>query len=159
VLANRLSVNPSVKVLLVERGSLNDTLVASNVLLSHPPFGLLPVRGIKMVPQEALSNRSDTTYESLSLGGRTRINAGLYLPGCPAEYECWGEGWQWDDVAPFFWKSEGRLELERVKTVAPSQAKPKEGGEWKTRIVKAEFESSRQCVFFVIPLMAGLRRP
>lgn len=147
VLANRLSANPSVKVLLIERGSLNDTLIASNVILSHPPFGLLPVRAIKMVPQEALSNRLDTAYESLSLGGRTRINAGLYLPGCPAEYESWGEGWQWDDVAPFFLKSEGRLELERVKTADSSQATYNEGGEWKTRIVKAEFGSSQQYVF------------
>jgi choline dehydrogenase len=146
VLANRLSANTSVKILLIDRGSLNDTLVASNVILSHPPIGVLPTKAIKMVPQESLSNRLDTAYESLSLGGRTRINAGLYLPGCPAEYECWGEGWQWDDVAPFLLKSEGRLELERVKSATPSQEMRDEGGEWKTRVIKAEYESSRQSV-------------
>jgi choline dehydrogenase-like flavoprotein len=79
-------------------------------------------------------------YESLSLGGRTRINATLYLPGCPAEYDSWGEGWQWNDVGPVFSRSEGRLELDDGINPELNQ----EGGEWKTRIVKAEFESSRQ---------------
>jgi choline dehydrogenase-like flavoprotein len=78
------------------------------------------------------------SYESLTLGGRTRINAGLFLQGCPEEYNTWGEGWKWNDVAPFFARFERRLELESERTL------PLEGGEWKTRIIKAEYESSRQ---------------
>jgi choline dehydrogenase len=140
VLANRLSANPSVKVLLVERGLVNDTFLAGNVLLTCPPVGILPAKGIKLSPQKELSNKEDIVYESLSLGGRTRINATLYLPGCPAEYDSWGEGWQWKDIGPVFSRSEGRLELDDGINSEPNQ----EGGEWKTRIVKAEFESSRQ---------------
>jgi choline dehydrogenase-like flavoprotein len=79
-----------------------------------------------------------TTYEGVALGGRTRINAGLYLQGCPEEYNSWGDGWRWDDVAPFFARFERRQELENDRTHV------QEGGEWKTRIVKAEYESSRQ---------------
>ena len=139
-MANRLSANPSVTVLLVERGNVNDTFIASNTLLSYPPFGLLPAKGIKTVPQKALFDREEMIYESLSLGGRTRINAGLYLPGCPAEYESWGEGWKWEDVAPFFLRSEGRLELET------DPHSHHEGGEWKTRIVEAKYESSLQYI-------------
>jgi choline dehydrogenase len=154
VLANRLSANPSIKVLLVERGLTNEKFFANCPLLTHPPIGVLPAKGIKIVPQKALLNRDDTVYESLSLGGRTRINAGLYLPGCPAEYDSWGNGWQWDDVAPFFSRSEGRLELEHGKT-----SSKQEGGEWKTRIVRAEFESSRQYVNPLIRLMAYLPTP
>lgn len=112
------------------------------MLLTHPPFGLIPAKGIKIVPQKALSNREDFAYESLSLGGRTRINAALYLPGCPAEYESWPKGWQWDDVAPFFMLSEGRIELENQKR--PALSPDHEGGEWKTRVVKAQYESSRE---------------
>jgi choline dehydrogenase-like flavoprotein len=142
VLANRLSSHPSVQVLLVERGDVNDNLFASSVLLTHPPFGVLPAKGISIVPERELVDKGDKIYESLSLGGRTRINAGLYLPGCPAEYDSWGEGWHWNDIAPFFLRSEGRLELE---TAQKTKVLPgREGGEWKTRIVKAEYESSRQ---------------
>jgi len=157
VLANRLSANPFVKVLLVERGFVNDTLLAGNTVLSMPPFGVLRAKGIKMAPQKALLNKEDITYEGLSLGGRTRINAGLYLPGCPAEYEAWGDGWRWDDVAPFFLRSEGRLESE---TVQKTKSQPhQEGGEWKTRVVPAKFESSRQYVLRLNILIEDLLVP
>ena len=116
VVANRLSANPSIKVLLVERGFTDDNFFANCALLTLPPVGIVPAKGIKIVPQKALLGRDDTVYEGLSLGGRTRINAGLYLPGCPAEYDGWGKGWQWDAVGPVFSRSEGRLELESGKT-------------------------------------------
>ena len=125
----------------MERGTLNDTLLASCAILTHPPFGRLPTKGIEIVQEKELVHREEKVYESLSLGGRTRINAGLYLPGCPAEYENWGEGWQWEDVAPFFRLSEDRLESKRPRTEASTTL---EGGEWKTRVIKAEYESSRQ---------------
>jgi len=140
VLANRLSANPNVRVLLIERGHINNSRIASSVLLSFPHVGIVPSKGIKTVPQRNLNNREDLLYESLSLGGKTRINAALYLPGCPAEYDSWGEGWQWKDVGPVFSRSEGCLDNN------PEQCSAGERGEWKTRTVKAEFESSRQCV-------------
>jgi choline dehydrogenase-like flavoprotein len=138
VLANRLSANPNVNVLLIERGQINSSLLASSILLSFPHVGIVPSRGIKTAPQRNLDNREDVLYESLSLGGRTRINAALYLPGCPAEYDSWGEGWQWKDVGQIFSRSEGCLDGN------PGRRSEGEGGEWKTRTVKAEFESSRQ---------------
>ena len=92
-----------------------------------------------MVPQKELANKDDVVWESHTLGGRTRINGGLYLPGCRAEYDTWGEGWRWDDISKFFLRSEGRLELESGKHIAGQ-----EGNEWKTRVVQPHFESSRQ---------------
>ena len=99
------------------------------------------MKRIKVVAQKNLMDREDIAIESLSLGGRTRVNGGLYLPGCRAEYENWGNGWQWDDIAPFFC-SEGRLEMER----GTIQSAKREGGEYKTRIIGPEYESSRQQV-------------
>jgi len=78
-------------------------------------------------------------WEGRVLGGRTRINGALYLPGCPEEYRNWGKGWQWRDVAPFFSRIERRLELEDGRTKSYH-----EGGEWLTHIVKPQFESTRQ---------------
>ena len=126
--------------LLIERGYANDNFFSSCVLLTHPPFGILPAKAIKIVPQKALLDKQEIVYESLSLGGRTRINAGLYLPGCPAEYDSWGKGWQWEDVGHVFSRSESRLEFDRGQR-SPHKG---EGGEWKTRIIRAEYESSKQ---------------
>jgi len=126
---------------LLDRGEVGDSLLAGNVLLTHPPFPFAKKKVMKTVPQKEILDRQEVVYESLALGGRTRINAALYLQGCPEEYASWGKGWQWDDVAPYFARSEGRLEVE--KGVTPEE-RTREGGEWKTRIIKAHYESSRR---------------
>jgi choline dehydrogenase-like flavoprotein len=148
VLANRLSANPSVKVLLLERGARHDGIGTGSVILTH---------AIKLTPSAQLNQRQQDVYEALSLGGRTRINAGLYLQGCPAEYESWGEGWQWKDVEPFFKRQEGRLELEKYND--SRKTLDHEGGEWKTRVVDAEYESSRQYVSSWRVLTADTKLP
>ena len=142
VVANRLSANPDVNVLLLERGDVRDYVLYSCGILSFPPFGFLASKEIKLAPQEALPKKMMSAYEGLVLGGRTRINGGLYLQGCPEEYKDWGKGWQWDDVAPAFSRFESRLELEDTQN--PCQ----EGGELKTRIIKAEFESSQKYTLY-----------
>jgi len=49
-----------------------------------------------------------------------------------------------EDVEPFFKRQEGRLEQDKYNQ--GSKTLKGEGGEWKTRIVKAEYQSSRQYV-------------
>lgn len=141
VLANRLSANPLVTVLLLERGEVADTLLGSNPTLSHPLFPFVKSKAIKTVPQPELLNKEEVVWESISLGGKTRINGGLYLQGCPAEYDSWGKGWKWKDVAPYFARSEGRLEVENGAT---TKILRNEGREWKTKVVKAQFENTRR---------------
>lgn len=49
-----------------------------------------------------------------SMGGCTKINAMLYTRGLPAEYNSWVEsgcqGWSYDDMEPYFIKSETDLD-------------------------------------------------
>jgi choline dehydrogenase len=49
-----------------------------------------------------------------ALGGTSRINGMLYTRGLPAEYNAWRErgrkGWGWDDLYPYFLKSEHALD-------------------------------------------------
>ena len=156
MLANRLSADPAVNVLLLERGARHDGIGTGSVILTHAPFGIIPSKAIKLVPSNELNLRDQEVYEGLSLGGRTRINAGLYLQGCPAEYDNWGEGWQWKDVEPFFKRQEGRLEMEKYNKGPRSV--DCEGGEWKTRVVKAEYESSRQYVTCLRELTEDMKR-
>lgn len=117
---------------------MRDGFVASCTVLSFPPFGRIPAKEIKLVPQKMLGDRQFSAWEGLALGGRTSINGTFYMQGCPAEYESWGNGWRWDDVSPSFARIERRLELEK------ESAPPLEGGEWGTRVIKEQFESTQQ---------------
>lgn len=138
MLANRLSQNPRVKVLLLERGNISESIVTRNTLLSFPPFGFAPHKEIKTVPQTRVNGKVMSLWEARALGGRTRINGTLYLQGCPEEYKSWGKGWTWEDVGPIFARFERRLEFERERAEAHV------GGEWATRVIQGQFESTRQ---------------
>jgi choline dehydrogenase len=86
-------------------------------------------------PQKHLSeNRKMKMIAGKLLGGTTRINNGLYSRCHPAEFDTWGEGWSFDELAPLYDRSERNVgkDSENVKT-----------GEWKTRVVEPFFPSSQ----------------
>lgn len=111
VLANRLSENPSNKVLLLEAGGAD----------SHPFFGM-PAGFAKMtkgrgswgwstVPQKHLKNRVLNYTQAKVIGGGSSVNAQIYTRGAAADYdewasECGAEGWAYKDVLPYFKKAE-----------------------------------------------------
>ncbi|XP_050022985.1 L-sorbose 1-dehydrogenase-like [Dermacentor andersoni] len=110
VIANRLSADPKVTVLLLEAGGLE---TASRQIPAVAPFN---IRGHDdwdywSVPQKnaALSFR-DQRY-SLSrgkvLGGSSVLNFMLYMRGHPCDYDRWADkygatGWAYEDVLPHF---------------------------------------------------------
>ena len=47
------------------------------------------------------------------LGGCGIHNAMLYMRGRPEDFEAWGPGWGWDDVLPFYRKSESNQQHEQ----------------------------------------------
>ncbi|THH18190.1 hypothetical protein EUX98_g8999 [Antrodiella citrinella] len=114
VLANRLSQDPSVSVLLVERGLVQDTWTAQIPLLSSS-FSPLAPRYAKQnnVADAALNGRSQDLFSGNSLGGASRVNAMLYTRGLPAEYNLWGEmgreGWSYEELLPLFKRSQMSL--------------------------------------------------
>ena len=111
VLANRLSVDPSVKVLLLEAGDSD-----------WHPFFHLPAGFAKMtkgigswgwhtVPQKQLNGRVLRFTQAKVIGGGSSINAQLYTRGVPADYDEWernagAKGWSFRDVLPYFKRSE-----------------------------------------------------
>jgi choline dehydrogenase len=112
VLANRLSEDPSVKVLLLEAGGRDWHPFV------HMPAGLARLAGIKSinwdyqtVPQPHLGGRVLWCPRGKLLGGSSSINAMCYIRGVPGDYDAWAaagaEGWHWDNVLPYFRKSEG----------------------------------------------------
>ena len=110
-LANRLSANPSVSVLLLEAGE------SDNYIWTKIPVGYLYCMGnprtdwgFKTAPADGLNGRSLNYPRGRILGGCSSINGMIYMRGQAADYEHWrqlgNENWGWDDVLPYFKKSE-----------------------------------------------------
>lgn len=111
VLANRLSADPSVRVLLLEAGG-RDT----NPWI-HIPVGYFRTLHnpktdwcYKTEPEPELKGRSLDWPRGKTLGGSSSINGLLYVRGQAEDYDNWAQagnkGWSYDDVLPLFKRSE-----------------------------------------------------
>ena len=104
VLANRLSEDPNVKVLLLEAGPRDWHPFI------HMPAGLAKLVNRKGVnwdydtaPEPQLDNRTLWWPRGKVLGGSSSINAMCYIRGVPRDYDDWAQtaaGWDWNAVLP-----------------------------------------------------------
>jgi choline dehydrogenase len=107
VLANRLSEDPDVQVLLLEAGPAD---VNQNI---HVPLGYLQLGSTEVdwdyhsAPEHHCGGRRITLPRGRVLGGSSSINAMVYIRGNPLDYDEWGvPGWAWNDLLPYFRKAE-----------------------------------------------------
>ncbi|SPJ30002.1 GMC family oxidoreductase [Falsiruegeria mediterranea] len=111
VLANRLSKDPSIKVLLLEAGGKD------NNPWIHIPVGYFKTLHnpntdwcYKAEPDPGLNGRSLDWPRGKTLGGSSSINGLLYVRGQKEDYDHWAQlgnrGWSYDDVLPLFKRSE-----------------------------------------------------
>lgn len=111
VMANRLSENPSNRVLLLEAGGpdINPFI--------HMPAGLAHLSKNKNInwsyttePQKELNQRKLFWPRGKVLGGSSSINAMVYIRGQREDYDNWASmgnsGWDFEGVLPYFLKSE-----------------------------------------------------
>ncbi|KAF5355502.1 hypothetical protein D9758_006408 [Tetrapyrgos nigripes] len=118
VVANRLSEDPKVSVLLIEAGPSNEGILNSEV----PAFQQLLVGSIydwnfTSTPQEALNNRILTVSRGLLLGGSTSTNLMVYTRGSSDVYDRWAhitgdKGWSWYQLQPYIRKASIHLFLD-----------------------------------------------
>jgi choline dehydrogenase len=114
ILASRLSVDPGTSVTLLELGGPD-----SNPAISDPSmpsmFSLWDPRaaenwGYATVPQPGLGGRSIDIARGRVLGGCSAVNAKIYIRGHRRDFDAWSglgnHGWAYDDVLPYFRKSE-----------------------------------------------------
>ncbi len=113
VLANRLTESGKYSVLLLEAGDMDDWI------WFHIPVGYLYAMGnpradwcYSTEPVPGLNGRSLGYPRGKVIGGSSAINGMIYMRGQAADYDHWRQlgnaGWAWNDVLPYFRKSERR---------------------------------------------------
>jgi choline dehydrogenase len=107
VLAARLTEDPDVSVLLLEAGPPD---VKENI---HVPLGYLQLARTDVdwdyysAPEPNCGGRRLPLPRGKVFGGSSSVNAMVYIRGNRADYDGWGvDGWAWDDLFPYFLKSE-----------------------------------------------------
>ncbi|HTZ69717.1 MAG TPA: GMC family oxidoreductase N-terminal domain-containing protein [Acetobacteraceae bacterium] len=121
VLANRLTADGRTTVLLLEAGGDDRPLrepgqLGTNINI-HLPVGFTRLIGNPHVdwlymsePDPSTNGRQFAFTRGKVLGGSSSINGMLYVRGQPEDFDGWRQlgctGWSWDDVLPYFRKSE-----------------------------------------------------
>ncbi|MEE8453785.1 MAG: GMC family oxidoreductase N-terminal domain-containing protein, partial [Limibaculum sp.] len=138
VLANRLSENPGTRVALLEAGG------SDNHLWIRIPVGYLYCMGnprmdwcLSTDPEPGLNGRSLNYPRGRVLGGCSSINGMIYMRGQARDYDHWRQlgnpGWSWEDVLPYFIKSEDQ-------TAVPGDEFHGTGGEWRVEGQRLSWE-------------------
>jgi len=111
VLANRLSADPSRRVLLLEAGGsdrspLIKVPAAIVRLIGNPKYDW----GFDVEPDTSRMGRRDYWPAGRVLGGSSSINGMLYVRGARSDFDLWEEagnpGWSFADCEPFFQRME-----------------------------------------------------
>lgn len=114
VLANRLTANPGTRVLLLEAGGRD------NSMMIQMPGGIAQIIppekdsafdwGFWTVPQAEMDGRPMYWPRGRVLGGSSSINGMVYIRGHASDYDRWAQlgltGWGWADVLPYFRRAE-----------------------------------------------------
>jgi choline dehydrogenase len=153
VLANRLTADGRTRVLLLEAGG------SDRYHWVQIPVGYLYCIGnprtdwrMTTAPDPGLNGRVLSYPRGKVLGGCTSVNGMIYMRGQAADYDHWRQlgntGWGWDDVLPYFRKSEDHWGGETEMHGA--------GGEWRVErqrlswdILKAVQQGARE--FGILP--------
>jgi choline dehydrogenase len=137
VLANRLSADPAVSVLLLEAGGRD------NYIWIHIPIGYLYTQNnprtdwcFRTEAEPGLNGRALNYPRGRVLGGCSSINGMIYMRGQARDYDQWRQlgnvGWAWDDVLPYFIRSEDQVR-------GPDEAHGA-GGEWRVEEMRLTWE-------------------
>ena len=110
VLANRLSADPEVRVLLLEAGGPDKKTEIHIPAAFAKLFDTEYDWAYSTAPEPALAGRELFWPRGKTLGGSSSLNAQMYVRGNRADYDGWealgNTGWAYDEVLPYFMRSE-----------------------------------------------------
>lgn len=139
ILANRLSTDPSIEVLLLEAGGEMKSPLLSAIGTAVDHWDTHLDWAFRSAPQINLNNRRILLNRGKGLGGSSAINWGMYVRGNRGDYDGWARlgntGWSYDEVLPYFRRSEastlfdnefhgstGNIQIELPRNRNPLQA-------------------------------------
>ena len=139
LLANRLSADPALRVLLIEAGGNDDYLWV------HIPVGYLYCIGnprtdwlYSTQPEPGLNGRSLRYPRGKVLGGSSSINGMIYMRGQQRDYDGWAQAtgdarWRWDNSLRYFKQHEDHWRGASAHHAAPGfdATGGRAGGEWR----------------------------
>lgn len=151
LMANRLSADPSNRVLLLEAGKKD------NYHWIHIPVGYLYCIGnprtdwlFKTQPDAGLNGRQLLYPRGKTLGGCSSINGMIYMRGQARDYDSWAEQtgderWCWDACLPDFKAHENHYRLDDEATLPGEKADQFKslhghGGEWRVEKQRLSWE-------------------
>lgn len=110
VLANRLSADPAVKVLLLEAGPRDwNPLIRIPIGVNYTVGGHLDWR-LTSEPEPGVDNRRIKLPRGKVLGGSSAINGMIFVRGHAEDFNEWqragATGWDWNGVLPYFKRME-----------------------------------------------------
>ena len=115
VLASRLSEDPNARVLLLEAGptdKIPDVQIPAALFRLKDTCRYWPY---VTEPEPGANGRMVPVPQGRTLGGGSSVNGMIYVRGQRQDYDEWRdmgcEGWGFDDVLPYFKKSEGNVRL------------------------------------------------
>ena len=124
VLANRLSENQNVQVLLLEAGGSPSPLTSVPVLTPNLQLSGYDWQHLT-TPQEAacgaMVDRRCRWPSGKMLGGSSGLNYMLFVKGHPEDYNNWSkqgnQGWSYDEVKKYFDKLEKNVDVEEMESL------------------------------------------
>ncbi|KAJ7683030.1 alcohol oxidase [Mycena rosella] len=145
VLANRLSKNPALKVLLLERGDARTGWATRVPLMSTNFMGDESAAYRWPAAHPVGDSRLLSLVTGKGLGGGSSINSMQYTRGSPAEYNRWSEsgrqGWSYAEIEPYFKRSENFVNAPVATEHHGTQ------GEWSVRDMgELYFPAAKSCV-------------
>ncbi|HEY4895589.1 MAG TPA: GMC family oxidoreductase N-terminal domain-containing protein [Solirubrobacteraceae bacterium] len=113
VLANRLTEDPSVRVLLLEAGGKDRSLKIKIPAAFPEQFHTKLDWDFATEPEPHVDGRELFIPRGKAIGGSSSMNAMLYVRGRPLDYDGWeaqgAPGWSYADVLPYFIRSEDNV--------------------------------------------------
>lgn len=111
VLAYRLGEDPSTRILVLEAGGSDKSLIVSMPAALSIPMNTKRFNwGMKTETEPGLDGRVMNLPRGKGLGGSSSINGMCYVRGNPMDYELWSalgaDGWHWENVLPYFQRAE-----------------------------------------------------